>query len=70
MNRKENAPSRSVTEVGAGDFVKIGQSWQKIISNTAFGAEKPPRTWSVTTEDGRAYSMFDIKRYAKSEDII
>ena len=59
--------SRMVTEVGPGDYVKIGQRWEKIIENSAFGAERTPREWSITTTGG-TYGMYDINRYAKAED--
>jgi len=66
---KSNAPSRSVTDVGAGDYVKIGSSWQKIASNAAHGAAYTPRSWTVRTEGGGEYGMFGINRYAKAEDL-
>lgn len=66
---KSSAPSRSVTDVGPGDYIKIGSSWQKIASNTAHGAEHTPRSWSVRTECGGEHGMYGIKRYAKAEDL-
>lgn len=60
-------PGRSVKEVGAGDFVKIGTHWEKIVSNSAAGQEQLPKDWTVKTEHG-AYGMFNINRYAKKED--
>jgi hypothetical protein len=68
-NLKQDAPSRSVTDVGAGDYVKIGSSWKRISSNSAEGAARVPKSWSVTTEDGETYSMWDVNRYAKREDL-
>lgn len=61
--------TRSVTEVGPGDFVKVGTQWKQIASNSAAGAERTPRSWSVTTTDGGSYGMYDIGRYAKKEDL-
>jgi len=66
---KSNAPSRSVTAVGAGDYIKIGSHWEKIASNSATGAERTPRSWSVRTESGGEHGMFGINRYAKAEDL-
>lgn len=63
------ASSRSVTEVGPGDFVKVGNEWKAIRSNTAYGAERTPRNWTVTTEDGGVYDMWGINLYAKAEDL-
>jgi hypothetical protein len=66
---KSNAPSRDVTQVGPGDYVKIGSQWQKISSNTAHGADRTPRSWSVRTESGSEHGMFGINRYAKADDL-
>lgn len=66
---KSNAPSRSVTDVGPGDYVKIGTSWQKITSNSAHGAQYTPRSWTVRTEGGGEHGMYGINRYAKAEDL-
>lgn len=68
MKLKPNAPSRGALEVGPGDYVKIGQSWRKIVSNTAYKAECTPRSWTITTESGRSHSMWNVNRYAKAED--
>ena len=69
LRLKNNAPSRSVTDVGPGDYVKIGSSLQKVTSNTAQGAEHTPRSWSVKTESGSTHGMFGINRYAKADDL-
>lgn len=61
--------SRDVTEVGRGDYVKIGQHWKKIEANTASGQVRTPKSWTVRTTDGAEYGMFQINRYAKAEDI-
>lgn len=69
MPLKRDAPSRSVTDVGKGDFVKIGTQWREIHSNTAAGAQRTPRNWTVTTTDGGSHGMHGIRRYAKAEDM-
>lgn len=66
---KSDAPSRGVQDVGRGDYVKIGSQWKRISSNSASGAERLPRSWTVTTEDGCSYDMWSINRYAKAEDL-
>lgn len=68
-NLKSDAPSRSVTDVGRGDYVKIGGQWKEIASNSAAGAGHTPRHWTVETTDGGSYGMFSINRYAKKEDL-
>jgi hypothetical protein len=67
-----NAPSRSVTDVGAGDYVKIGSSWERIEHNSAAGAANGQEAypWTVRTESGRSYGGMSINRYAKAEDLI
>lgn len=64
-----SAPSRSVTEVGPGDYVKIGRRWERISANSAQGTERAPREWTVHTDNGR-YGMWSINRYAKAEDLV
>ena len=66
---KSNAPSRSVTDVGPGDYVKIGSHWEKVTSNSAHGADHTPRSWTVRTEGGGEHGMYGINRYAKAEDL-
>jgi hypothetical protein len=66
---KRDAPSRGATDVGAGDYVKIGSQWRKITSNSATGADRTPRDWTVTTENGGSHGPMGINRYAKAEDI-
>ena len=51
---KADTPVRSVTEVGPGDFVKVGKEWRRIAINTAEG--------SMLDEIG-------IDLYAKAEDL-
>lgn len=66
---KSKVPARSVTDVGAGDYVKVNGRWEPIASNTAKGAARTPRSWTVRTTGGASYGMFEIDRYAKAEDL-
>jgi hypothetical protein len=66
---KADAPDRSVTDVGPGDFIKMGGVWQQIVSNSATGATRTPRSWSIRTQDGRTYGMYQIQQYAKASDM-
>jgi hypothetical protein len=66
---KPSAPTRSVTDIGPGDYVKIGSRWAKVAGNTAFGSPTTPRNWTVRTEDGAAYGMWQINAYAKAQDL-
>ena len=67
--RLDASADRSVTDVGPGDFVRDRRGrWLRIDSNTAHGAERTPRDWSIVAE-GRRLGMFDIRRYAKAEDL-
>ena len=68
MNLKPSVSHRDVTEVGKGDYVKIRDQWKCIESNTAEGAERAPRNWTVRTEDGGEYDMWQVGLYAKAED--
>lgn len=60
----------NVTEVGPGDYVKIGSHWEKIISNSDYGALRSQKdgNWRIQTERG-TYSGWSINRYAKAEEI-
>lgn len=69
MNLKNDAPSRSVTDVGPGDYVKIGSQWREIKFNSAHGQQRTPKSWTVRTTDGASHEMFGINRYAKKEDL-
>lgn len=69
LDRRHDAPDRSVTDVGPGDYVKIGSHWERIAHNSAHGAERTPRDWTVRTEGGSSYGMYNINRYAKAEDM-
>lgn len=69
---KPDAPSRGVTDVGPGDFVKIGSTWKPIAENPNFGRSHPAErsgNWTVTTTDGRSHGGWGINRYAKAEDL-
>jgi hypothetical protein len=57
------------TDIGPGDYVKIGSRWAKVAGNTAFGSPTTPRNWTVRTEDGAAYGMWQINAYAKAQDL-
>jgi hypothetical protein len=64
-----DAPARSITEVGIGDYIKIADgSWVRIAYNSAFGAGSTPRTWIVRSEHGGVFTMYQILRYAKAAD--
>jgi hypothetical protein len=71
LSRRHDAPSRGVTEIGPGDYVKIGSRWERVVSNSDYGAERPQRdgNWRVQTEGGGTHSGWSINRYAKAEDM-
>jgi hypothetical protein len=69
LKLKKDAPSRNVTQVGRGDYIKVNGRWEQITSNSAFGAERPPRSWTVRTEAGNSYDLYHIDLYAKAEDL-
>lgn len=60
--------SRSVTDVGKGDFVKVNGRVLQIASNSAAGASHTPRHWEIVTTDGRTLSGLDIERYYRAGD--
>jgi hypothetical protein len=68
VTRRDDAPSRSVTEVGPGDYIKIGSHWKRIHENSAQGS-RAPRNWTILTEDGMAFGEWRINRFAKAEDM-
>jgi len=68
VERSPDAPHRSVTQVGPGDFVKVGPQWVEIKQNSAHGEATTPRRWRIETEGG-IYDMWDINAYAKREDM-
>jgi hypothetical protein len=59
-----------VTDVGPGDYVKIGSRWKEIKSNSEQGKTHPQRdgNWTVTTTDGQRHSGWGINAYAKSSE--
>lgn len=69
MRLKDGVPTRSVTDVGPGDFIKVGSQWKEIQSNSAHGSEHTPKHWDVRTTDGGTHGMFGINRYAKASDL-
>lgn len=69
MQLKSSAPSRSVTDVGAGDYVKVGKRWHEITYNSAGNASITPREWTIHVRGGLVYGMWSINRYAKAEDL-
>jgi hypothetical protein len=70
MTRRMDAPDRSISDVGPGDYVKIGSRWEKIASNSATGKQRLDwKTETVRTESGGAHGMMGINRYAKAEDM-
>lgn len=66
---RQDAPTRSVTDVGPGDFVKVDHGWMPIAKNSAYGKDPAPREWTIETTDGETYGMFDIYLYAKYGDM-
>ena len=66
---KSGAPSRSVTDVGPGDYVKVKGRWKRIESNSAEGQIRAPRSWAIRTEGGEHFGMYDIDRYALADDL-
>jgi hypothetical protein len=69
MSRRDDAPTRDVTDVGRGDYVLVADGWLRIRSNSAFGKTPLPRSWVIVTDDGMAHGMYDIGLYAKAEDM-
>ncbi len=71
MMRRKDAPNRSVTEIGSGDYVKVGSRWERVVSNSDHGAAQPQRdgNWRITTESGRTITGWSANRYAKAEDM-
>ncbi len=71
LMRQHDAPVRSVTDIGPGDFVKVGTHWRRVVSNSDFGAEHPQRdgNWRIETEGGGTRTGWSINRYAKAEDM-
>lgn len=65
---KPGAAGRSVTEVGPGDYIKVNGHLERIQSNTAQGV-LGPRSWTIMTDKGDIYGMYDIDLYLKAEDV-
>jgi hypothetical protein len=72
LEHNRSAPSRSVTDIGPGDYIKVGRQWKQVRSNSDHGADRPQRdgNWRVTTTDGSTYSGWGINLYAKAEDMV
>jgi hypothetical protein len=70
VNPRPDAPTRSVLDVGPGDYVKTAAGeWRRITFNTAYGANPDSiRRWTIGIEGGAAVGMFAVLRYAKAED--
>jgi hypothetical protein len=66
---KPSTAGRSVTEIGPGDYIKVGTQFLQVASNSAAGASRTPREWTIKTIDGSTHGMWDVRRYAKSEDM-
>lgn len=66
---KNGSPARRVTQVSRGDFIKVGGVVKEISSNSAHGAVRAPRYWTIRTTDGETYGMFDAECYAKAKDV-
>ena len=68
--------SRSITEVGPGDFVKVGPGRFEEIARIEkdYGDRPPtpkttPKRWTVVTTSGRRVSMWQARSYYKKEDL-
>lgn len=71
LKLRDPSMSRPANHVGPADaYIKVGETWLKILENSAYGQEHIPRTWAVKTVDGRSFSWFEISRYARAEDLI
>lgn len=66
---RTSVPIRSCTQVGPGDYVLTCDGWTRITSNTAHRRLFIPRSWTITTEDGRVLGVFDCLRYARAGDL-
>lgn len=65
---RPDAPTRKVTEIGPGDYVKVGSVWRRVEANSAHGAQHTPRDWTIRSEAG-THGMWGVNRYAKAEDL-
>lgn len=69
LSLRSDAPSRGVSDIDTGDYVKIGSNWEQVASRSGDARTNPKGDWSVTTVDGRSHSGWGINRYAKAEDL-
>jgi hypothetical protein len=71
LKLKTRAYRCNVMNVTSGDYVDVGGTWIKIVSNDAYGLpENPlPKTWSVVCEDGKTYGPAKTKRFARVSDL-
>jgi hypothetical protein len=76
MQRKRaDAPVRSASDVGPGDYVKLGSTWHPIRSNDVFGHNIHETeawrkgNWRIETTTGRTVSGWSAMNYAKVEDM-
>jgi hypothetical protein len=67
--RQLEVGARSVTDVGRGDFVKVGGEWKQITRAEVTKVDRRPREWRIETADG-TYGMYEIELYAKAGDPI
>ena len=72
---RPDVPPRDVTEVGPGDYIQlVDGTWLPIETNSAHG-QALPRDWEIVTGPSRlpakyrTYGMYNIRRYAKAEDL-
>lgn len=67
--------SRSITEVGPGDYVKVGGRYEEIAGiEKDYGDREPrqgvvPKRWTLITTSGRRVDMFHAHSYHKKEDL-
>ena len=66
---RDDAPSRGINDMEAGDFVKIGSTWKQIESVSGNVQTNPKGDWSVRTTDSGTHSGWGINRYAKAGDL-
>lgn len=66
---------RAITEVGTGDYVKVGPDRLEKIATVEktmhpdFPEHTLPKRWTVITESGRRVSMYEALAYLKKEDV-
>jgi hypothetical protein len=72
MRLRDPSTYRTVTEIGPGDYVKLGSNWHQVMSNSEFGNERivaKDGNWSIQTTDGRSVSGWGVNAYAKADDL-